>query len=119
NFAQVLDFVAPVLVAGQAAGWSLIESIVYAHVKTMCEFPDSLIARKCGEAVAREAAARAGRVLDAGQPGDQDYYLALSDLDLWLRADGHRRNPGTTADLIAAGLCVGLREGDLEPPYRW
>jgi triphosphoribosyl-dephospho-CoA synthetase len=28
-----------------------------------------------------------------------------------LRADGHRRNPGATADLIAAALFVALREG--------
>ena len=26
-------------------------------------------------------------------------------------SDGHRRNPGTTADLVAAGLFVLLREG--------
>jgi triphosphoribosyl-dephospho-CoA synthase len=29
-------------------------------------------------------------------------------LDKWMREEGHRRNPGTTADLIAAGLFVLL-----------
>jgi triphosphoribosyl-dephospho-CoA synthase len=43
------------------------------------------------------------------------YERALTELDFWLRSDGHRRNPGTTADLIAAGLFVGLREGWLLP----
>ncbi len=119
HFADVLGFVAPALAAGRTAGWSLIESIVHAHLQTMCKYPDSLISRKCGPAVAREAAARAGRVLESGKPGDKAYYSALGDLDLWLRADGHRRNPGTTADLISAGLFVGLREGILAPPYRW
>jgi triphosphoribosyl-dephospho-CoA synthase len=28
----------------------------------------------------------------------------IADFDAWLRADGNRRNPGTTADLIAAAL---------------
>jgi triphosphoribosyl-dephospho-CoA synthase len=42
---------------------------------------------------------------------------ALAELDFWLRTDGHRRNPGTTADLIAAGLFVGLRERILQPTW--
>ena len=33
-----------------------------------------------------------------------------AEYDFWLRADGHRRNPGTTADVIAAALFVLLRE---------
>jgi triphosphoribosyl-dephospho-CoA synthase len=53
----------------------------------------------------------AGRVLDAGMPGDESYERGLEDFDFWLRSDGHRRNPGTTADLIAAALFVLLREG--------
>jgi len=42
----------------------------------------------------------------------------LADFDFWLRSDGHRRNPGTTADLIAAALFVLLRDGLIDPPYR-
>jgi len=34
----------------------------------------------------------------------------LSEFDRWLRADGHRRNPGTTADLVAACLFAAIRE---------
>jgi triphosphoribosyl-dephospho-CoA synthase len=117
DFSQVLIFVAPVIADGCSAGWPLIDSIVHAHLRTMCEFPDSLIARKCGQAVAREAAAWAGAVLEAGKPGDEAYYRAVGDIDLWLRSDGHRRNPGTTADLIAAGLFVLLRDGRLTPPF--
>jgi triphosphoribosyl-dephospho-CoA synthase len=117
DFAQVLDFVAPAIAAGCERGWSVVDSIVHAHLRTMGEFPDSLIARKCGAATAKQAAARAGAVLDAGQPGDEAYFLALADLDFWLRADGHRRNPGTTADLIAAGLFVLLRDGKLSGPF--
>ena len=39
----------------------------------------------------------------------------LQELDEWLRADGHRRNPGTTADLVAASLFAAFREGVLRP----
>jgi triphosphoribosyl-dephospho-CoA synthase len=38
----------------------------------------------------------------------------LAELDAWLRADGNRRNPGTTADLVAGCLSAALREGWLE-----
>lgn len=117
DFTQVLGFVAPAIEAGVVRGWTAVEAIVYAHLRTMAEYPDSLIARKCGAAVAREAAARAGAVLEAGEPECDDYYQAISDLDFWLRSDGNRRNPGTTADLIAAGLFVLLRDGRLKGPF--
>jgi triphosphoribosyl-dephospho-CoA synthase len=42
--------------------------------------------------------------------------VRVSDFDFWLRSDGHRRNPGTTADLITAGLFVILWEGTLRLP---
>jgi triphosphoribosyl-dephospho-CoA synthase len=84
----------------------------------MCAFPDSLIARRLGAAVANEAAARAGAVLELGLPGDEDYHEGLADLDFWLRARDHRRNPGTTADLIAAGLFAALRDGIIKAPFR-
>jgi triphosphoribosyl-dephospho-CoA synthase len=96
---------------GVARGWTLDTSIVRAHIRQLATEPDSLILRKCGRQVAEQASAMAGRVLDAGMPGDEYYERGLEDFDFWLRSDGHRRNPGTTADLIAAALFVLLREG--------
>lgn len=117
GFADIFASVAPKLVAGVEQGWKLVESIVHTHVQLLAEQEDSLIARKCGREVAQEASAIAQQVLNAGVPGEDDYYEALSDLDFWLRCDGHKRNPGTTADLIAAGLFVALREGAIAPPW--
>jgi triphosphoribosyl-dephospho-CoA synthase len=56
--------------------------------------------------------------LAAGRPRDEAYEDALADLDFWLRCDGHLRNPGTTADLVTAGLFAALREGIIEAPFR-
>jgi triphosphoribosyl-dephospho-CoA synthase len=95
----------------------LTERIVHVHIRWMSEQPDSLIARKCGEQVALESAARAAAVLQAGPVGSEDYWCAAADLDFWLRSDGHRRNPGTTADLITAALFAGLRDGRIQAPY--
>jgi triphosphoribosyl-dephospho-CoA synthase len=119
NFAQVFETVIPALCAGLARGWGLCDTIVRTHVELLAKYPDSLIARKCGAKIAAESAVRAQRTLDAGEPGDENYLLELSELDFWLRSDHHRRNPGTTADLIAAGLFAALREGIIKPPYRW
>ncbi|QDU37845.1 triphosphoribosyl-dephospho-CoA synthase [Maioricimonas rarisocia] len=86
------------------------ERIVGLHLRLMSQIPDTLIARKCGVDVAKESAERAAAVLSAGWPG-RNARSALAGLDAWLRADGHRRNPGTTADLVAASLFAALVEG--------
>jgi triphosphoribosyl-dephospho-CoA synthase len=104
----------PWLLECRQASGSLTEAIIRTHVRLLHEYPDSLIARN----VACEAAARAGAVLASGPPSDPAYHAALADLDFWMRCDGNRRNPGTTADLIAASLFVALREGWLTAPLR-
>jgi triphosphoribosyl-dephospho-CoA synthase len=113
GFRDLLDVCVPWLRDGVVSGWSLTEAVIHTHVRLMHHFPDSLIARKCGQKVAVSAAGRAAKVLDAGGPGDPNYYAALADLDFWLRSDGHRRNPGTTADFVAGALFVLFRDGEL------
>jgi triphosphoribosyl-dephospho-CoA synthase len=117
RFSLVLDRLVPWLIAGRAKGWSLTETIVHTHLRLLAESGDSLIARKLGPAVSQQAAAMAAQALEAGEPGDEAYYAAVSDFDFWLRADGNRRNPGATADLIAAALFAALRDGLLPPPW--
>lgn len=86
-------------------------AVIHLQLTLMSRYPDSLISRKCGRELAEESARRAQAVLEAGglqtEPGRQE----LRQLDAWLRADGHRRNPGTTADLIAASLFAAARDG--------
>jgi triphosphoribosyl-dephospho-CoA synthase len=111
DFHHVLTCAAPWLAESIAAGMTRDDAIVHVHLRLMSAFPDSLIARKCGAETAAHSADWAGRVLDSGSPDSEAYRYELSDLDFWLRSDGHHRNPGTTADLIAAGLFVVLRDG--------
>ena len=114
-FGEIFGEVVPLL--EETVDLTLPQRIVRAHVTLMSRYPDSLIRRKCGVEIAAEAAARATGVIDAGEPGTENYEQALADLDFWLRCDGHRRNPGTTADLIAAGLFVLLCENRIKPPF--
>ena len=87
------------------------QRVIHLHLQLLARWPDSLIARKCGEATAKETSARARAVLASGWPDSEHGLGGLREFDRWLRFDGHRRNPGTTADLIAATLFAGLRDG--------
>ena len=86
-------------------------AVLHLQLTLMSRFPDTLIARKCGGELAEESARRARAVLDAGGVQTEPGRRELRQLDDWLRADGHRRNPGTTADLIAASLFAAVRDG--------
>jgi triphosphoribosyl-dephospho-CoA synthase len=119
GFQEVFATCAPALAEGLERTGTVEGAIIRAQLLTMACHPDTLIARKCGPAEAREAGERAARVLAAGWPGREAGRRELAGLDAWLRADGHARNPGATADLLTAGLCVLLRESVLELPPRF
>ncbi len=99
-----------------AHGSPLADAIVRAYLELLAEYPDTLISRKCGAEMSDEVSRYARRILTYTGEG---YDGAVADFDFWLRADGHRRNPGTSADLIAAGLFVLLREDRLQWPVKF
>ena len=121
GFREVFDDGAPAVLEGMQRTGSMEGAIIHAHLHLMAHYPDTLIARKRGPAEAAESARRARAVLDAGWPQGRAAWAALADLDAWLRAEGRGRNPGTTADLIAACLFVLLHEGriTMPPPLPW
>ncbi len=88
---------APTLVETMQYGWE--EATVRTYLTLLSEVPDTHIARRHGRPVAERVRRDAKRVLGAG-PEDRIVF------DRQLRADG--LNPGTTADLTAAALYVGL-----------
>lgn len=112
NFEDLFQTIVP-CVHHAVESRGLAQGLIFSQLKVMSKWPDSLIARKCGPSLAEEASLRADRVLRAGAFGAPDYDQLLSDFDFWLRSDGNRRNPGTTADLLAAALFVVLRDGML------
>jgi triphosphoribosyl-dephospho-CoA synthase len=103
GYAIVFDTGLPLLVQALASGWRTLDAIVSLHVGLLAAYPDTLIARKAGEAAAQAVSAAAREVRDGT--------LALADLDASLRADGNRLNPGTTADLVGATLLAALLSG--------
>jgi triphosphoribosyl-dephospho-CoA synthase len=121
DFAEVFDEGAPAMLVGIERTACVEGGILHAHLHLMANCPDSLIARKRGRAEAGESAQRARAVLEAGWPQTEAGRREMVELDTWLRAVGHQRNPGTTADLVAASLFVLLREGRLAmlPDLPW
>ena len=115
GFRDVFDGAAA-LASRLKAGGTLEDAIIATHLELMARHPDGLIARKRGLAEAAESGRRARAVLDAGWPHADAGRRAFADLDAWLRADGHARNPGTSADLVTACIFVGLRDNDIRLP---
>ena len=88
----------------ESSGLSKLDSIRCVQVELLSERIDSLIARKQGSVIAKQVQSQASTVVASGPYGSPEYEFAWHRLDNSLRDERHRGNPGTTADLIAAGL---------------
>jgi triphosphoribosyl-dephospho-CoA synthase len=116
NFCDVFEIGLPALRQGLREQESLEQAIILCHLRLLAALPDTLIQRKRGLAVAQEASRQAAAVLGQGWPATVQGRMALADFDAWLRGDGHARNPGSTADLVAACLFAALRDGIIQFP---
>lgn len=119
GFHEVFQEVVPALRRACEDGQGLEQAIIGTQLRLLARHPDSLIARKRGSAEAEETSRRAQAVLELGWPEATAARQALEELDAWLRAEGNARNPGTTADLVTAGLFVALFRGIIQLPLRW
>jgi triphosphoribosyl-dephospho-CoA synthase len=113
GFREVFDEGVPSLLRGLQEWGNLEQSIIGLHLEMLARHPDSLIARKRGLPEAKEASRRAKDVLAAGWPERDEGLLKFAEFDTWLRADGNKRNPGTSADLVTACIFAALRENKL------
>lgn len=106
NYRITAETAAPILkeLWSQCADWE--EATIRLQLRLMSEVPDTLIARKCGKEEAVQSSLLAREVLTANR-----FDKSLASFDSWLRKNGNQRNPGTTADLIVAGLFVAMRDG--------
>ena len=112
GFRDVLDVCLPLLRDAKQGSVNLSHRIGWLATHLLARYGDSLIRRKCGDEIEMTVRAMANAVLAAGWPTKTGGEAAWHRLDRFLRADGNRRNPGTTADLVAATLLVALRNGD-------
>ncbi|MFM7316460.1 MAG: triphosphoribosyl-dephospho-CoA synthase [bacterium] len=116
GFQDIFEFSLPAL----EKLWIEIENwrdaIVHLHILIMAQLPDSLIARKCGQELAEKSAQIAASVVEFSSDSEE-YIHRLKYLDDWLRSDGNRRNPGTTADLVTATIFIALLKRIITIPH--
>jgi len=77
------------------------EAVRDTYLRLLADEPDTLVAEKNGEDVAEGVSRRAREVVEGERTAE--------GFDAELREEGV--NPGTTADITAAGIFVALREG--------
>jgi len=120
-FADIFEFGVPNLMRAYEEFGCVEAAIIKCQMQWLAAFPDTLIARKCGLPIAVEMQDRARDVLAAGGLSSAAGRASGVRFDAHLRSDGHRLNPGTTADLVTACLFVALRERKLKPsdPFPW
>jgi triphosphoribosyl-dephospho-CoA synthase len=110
GFAVTFERGLPAIRAARERGGEWTDAAVECYLTILAATPDSLIARKCGRAVAEQVSERARQVLEAGNWTSDAGRRARELFDADLRDPQNSRNPGTTADLTAAALFVALIE---------
>jgi triphosphoribosyl-dephospho-CoA synthase len=112
HFHFLFDEVVPNLQEAIEHSGDISSGIRIFQVRWLARYGDSLVRRKLGEAenmLLQKKATTLLKIFESEvQPTTDRFEKNWSALDRWMRTDGHRRNPGTTADLIAAGLFVLL-----------
>lgn len=116
GFSEVLDFGRTQFLNWYRKFNSWESATIGTHLSLMADFPDSLIARKCGRPMAVESSRLAKSLILSGWPESSKSLDEFKAFDKWLRADGNRRNPGTTADMVSAILFSLIRDQMWQPP---
>ena len=106
----------PMLASLWREGRALRSSVAQTFLFLMSEVPDTLIARKLGKEAARGASSAAGRVLELGGFFTDEGRRAAGELGAMLEDRDNLMNPGTTADLLAAGIFVFMEDEMVRTP---
>lgn len=106
NFKQVFDEGYQTINLSLDSGLSLPQAIAQTHLYFLSRYGDSLIARKLGTDLNTMAQSKAQFVWGNGGLLTTKGRKYAREFDRWLREDGHKRNPGTTADLMAAIIFI-------------
>ena len=121
GYKDVFEFGVPTFLSSLERFGAVEAAIVDLQLRWLAREPDTLIARKNDPAIAKLVQEKAREVMKSGGIATTEGRKAGLQLDRFLRSNGNKLNPGTTADLIAACLFAALRENRVMPStsFRW
>ncbi len=99
---------ASLLSEAKRSGLSWSDAICDLQLHSLAEQGDTLIRRKNGTEVEAKVQQMANDALEAKTRDPIEFCRKRDELDHYLRDPQNKRNPGTTADLIAAALLIVL-----------
>jgi triphosphoribosyl-dephospho-CoA synthase len=114
-FRATFDTGVPALERARSDGLGWDDAVVETFLTLLAESPDTHVARRGGEAIAREVSARARHALAVGGVRSPAGRKEIDAMDRALRDAHNIGNPGTTADLTAAAIFVTLLGGGFSP----
>ncbi len=107
NFRDVYELAERLAVLAKSEH-TILDAISRLQLERLGQSIDTLILRKRGKERAFDVQQHARVVLESGPFGSEAFRTAWLKLDQYLRSDGNKLNPGTTADLLAAAIFVYL-----------
>ncbi len=108
NFEITFGTGLPALKTALSQGATYPDAVVQTFLTILSRVPDTLIARKNGEAHSRQVSDCATEVLSQGGIHAARGRAKLKEMDRTLSDGAHKLNPGTTADLTAAAIFLAL-----------
>lgn len=111
GFRVTFEVGVPALSRARADDLSWEDAVVETFLTLLASAPDTHVARRAGDTLAREISGRAVTCLAAGGVRTPAGRSAVASMDRDLRGGQNRQNPGTSADLTAATIFVTLLEG--------
>jgi len=110
GYGITFNMTAPRLAGLWREGHSLGDCILQTYLALLAEVPDTLVARKLGRDAAENISAGAQAIMESGGCFTAEGREKIAAFDSSLSHPDNLMNPGTTADLTAAGIFVFLRE---------
>ena len=111
SYATTFERGVPALLNARADGLPMNDAIVEAYLTLLATDPDTHIARRGGDTLARHVTRLAVSALEAGGVRSDEGRLRIAAMDASLRDPRNLANPGTTADLTAAAIFAALIVG--------
>jgi triphosphoribosyl-dephospho-CoA synthase len=111
NYPITFNLAYPSLAKGLQSESDPSDAIVQTFLEVLAEIPDTFIARKTGIEKAREISLKAREILNLGGTATLVGRKSISEFDRELRKASNLLNPGTTADIVSAGLALCVLNG--------